>query len=77
MYTGIHIYTHGDLPVGVLAAMAKYAVAAMGCGLGADDIEDDLLGNWPELLADVAVVPNNSGATLTVVVLPHAMEAPR
>lgn len=34
MYTGIHIYTHGDLPVGVLAAMAKYAVAAMAAAWG-------------------------------------------
>lgn len=72
-YTGASAYGDG-LPPDVLAGAARYAAAALDCGLSADEIEDDLLDLYPDVLADVAAVTAADGVTLDVVLLPREME---
>lgn len=75
MYTGACVYAWGgDLPPGVLDAAARYAAAALDCGLGGDEIEEDLLDLFDGLLADVEALTGADGVTLDVVLLPHELE---
>lgn len=72
-YTGVRVYAWGDLPPGVLDEAAGYASAALGCGLGGEEIADDLLGLYPGLLADVEALTGADGVTLDVVLMPRTL----
>lgn len=68
-YAGACAYGDG-LPPDVLAGAARYAAAALDCGLSAEEIEGDLLDLYPDVLADAAAVTGADGRTLDIVLLP-------